>query len=156
MWCEVQWKKITGICGMVLEGGPGRASLKRQYWNCYYLQVRKISLGKRIPSGERNTSKPLKQKSFGVFEELNETSRLQLENELESGKRWELREGTWDQMGNPLWVKVKKSGFLLQVWWETIEDLSREIMWAYGPLLKHLEDALSDSSEQGQTRSEKL
>ena len=29
--CEVQWKKITGICGMVLEGGPGKASLKRQY-----------------------------------------------------------------------------------------------------------------------------
>lgn len=73
----------------VLEGGPGKASLKRRYWNCYYLQVRKISLGEKNSKWrEKHKQSLLSRKDFDVFEELNETSRLQLENEVESGKRW--------------------------------------------------------------------
>ena len=43
--------------------------------------------GKEFQVERETQAKPLKRKHFGVFEELNEMSRLQLENEVESARR---------------------------------------------------------------------
>ena len=50
--------------------------------------MRKISLGEKNSKWrEKHKQSLLNRKDFGVFEKLNETSRLQLENEVESGRR---------------------------------------------------------------------
>ena len=50
--------------------------------------MRKISLGEKNSKWrEKHKQSLLSRKDFDVFEELNETSRLQLENEVESSKR---------------------------------------------------------------------
>lgn len=43
--------------------------------------------GKEFQVERETQAKPLKRKDFGVFEELNEMSRLQLENGVESARR---------------------------------------------------------------------